>query len=241
MLVNGSATSQDISSLAVGPGHSVTAVYSGDAEVSASTATMTQRVSRSATTTEISSTALPSAVGEEVAFTVSVAAAAPGSGTPTGHVRFMVDGSDLGGPVDLVDGSATSAAISSLSPGTHRVSAVYDGDASFAGGGAELSQVVLNATTTTLTSSANPSVAGAPVTFTATVAPVLAGAGTPTGMVQFRYEGDALGDPVALVDGVATTPAISDLGVGARRITADYLGDDRFAGSRGELTQTVDP
>ena len=101
--------------------------------------------------------------------------------------------------------------------------------------------MVLNATTTTLTSSANPSVAGTPVTFTATVASVIPGAGTPTGTVQFRFEGDLLGDPVALVGGVATTPVISDLGVGSRRISADYNGDNRFAGSHGELTQTVDP
>jgi hypothetical protein len=70
---------------------------------------------------------------------------------------------------------------------------------------------------------------------------VIPGAGTPTGTVQFRFEGDALGDPVPLVGGAATAPATSALQVGSHPITADYSGDDRFADSRGELTQTVDP
>ncbi|MEP7339275.1 MAG: proprotein convertase P-domain-containing protein, partial [Acidobacteriota bacterium] len=49
-------------------------------------------------------------------------------------------------------------------------------------------------TITTITSSANPSIVGQAVTFTATVAP----AGAATGTVQFKDNGNALGAPVAV-------------------------------------------
>ena len=72
--------------------------------------------------------------------------------------------------------------------GPHRSGIV----ASFAGDGTnKLSQnsgdlvVSQTSTTTSLTSSANPSVFGQSVTFTATVAAVSPGSGTPTGTVNF--------------------------------------------------------
>ena len=65
-----------------------------------------------------------------------------------------------------------------------------------------MTQVVQNTTTTTLTSSANPSVQAAPVTFTARVAPT-SGIGAPTGSVTFSDGSTVLGT-VALSGGVAT-------------------------------------
>lgn len=82
--------------------------------------------------------------------------------------------------------------------------------------------------TTTLTSSANPSNPGEPVTCTATPSGDLRRRHAP-GTVQFRFEGDHLGEPVALVDGVATAPATSNINVGEHPIVAEYSGDDRFA------------
>src|SRR5208337_4724081 len=43
----------------------------------------------------------------------------------TGSIQFEIDGSNFGSPVALVNGSATSAAISSLSVASHTVSALY--------------------------------------------------------------------------------------------------------------------
>ncbi len=58
------------------------------------------------TTTTLSSLANLSDHGQSVSFTATVAPTT-GSGTPTGTVQFLIDGSDFGGPVSLVDGSAT--------------------------------------------------------------------------------------------------------------------------------------
>ena len=96
-------------------------------------------------------------------------------------------------------------------------------------------------TTTTLSPLANPPVYGQSVTFTATVAPNVAGSGTPAGTVQFLIDGSDFGSPVTLVNGSATSPAISSLSVASHTIEAVYSGDTDFAASTGTLTQTVNP
>src|SRR4030095_13447686 len=81
------------------------------------------------------------------------------------------------------------------------------------------------ATSTALASSVNPSDLGQSVTFTATVS---SGAGTPSGTVQFKDNGDNLGPPVALnASGVAQFTT-SSLTTGTHPITADYSGDGNF-------------
>ena len=89
------------------------------------------------------------------------------------------------------------------------------------------------ATTTAVTSSANPSVFNQSVTFTATVTPV-SGSGTPTGTVQFQADGANLGSAVTLNGGVATV-STSSLTVGTHPITAAYSGDANFDTSNGTL------
>jgi hypothetical protein len=100
-------------------------------------------------------------------------------------------------------------------------------------------------TLSTVTSSLNPSVFGQSVTFTATVTAVVPGAGTPPGTVQFKIDGFDFGSPKTLTSGSATSDATTSLAVGARSITAVYLGSTNFnatgAGSStaSVLTQTV--
>ena len=62
-------------------------------------------------------------------------------------------------------------------------------------------------TTATLTSSANPSVSCQSVTFTATVAAVAPGGGTPTGTIDFFDGGTTLLGSVTLSGGQATLEA----------------------------------
>lgn len=94
----------------------------------------------------------------------------------------------------------------------------------------------LAATTTTLTSSANPSVYGQSVTLTATVT------GTnPTGTVTFAEGPSVLCNVVALNAGTATcSVSASALDVGGHNLAATYSGDDANAPGTGALTQTVD-
>src|SRR5207245_1218502 len=118
-----------------------------------------------------------------------------GTVTPSGTVQFQIDGSDAGGPVSVTtSGGVTTASFSttSLAVGGHTVTASYSGDGSFVGSSATLAggQTVDQASTSTvLVSSANPSVFGQALTFTATISIGDPGAGTPTGTVQFQIDG----------------------------------------------------
>jgi hypothetical protein len=94
-------------------------------------------------------------------------------------------------------------------------------------------------TTTAVGSSANPSVAGDAVTFSATVSAAAAGLGVPTGAVTFYDGATALG--TAALDGAGqATLTTASLSAGAHAITAAYPGDPNFAPSSSTtLTQKV--
>src|SRR5207245_2456718 len=92
---------------------------------------------------------------------------------------------------------------------------------------------VKNSTTTAVVSSANPSLSGQSVTFTATVTP-----GTATGTVTFFDGGNNIGGG-ALSGGVATL-STSSLVLGNHTITAVYAGDANDLGSTSPvLVQAV--
>jgi hypothetical protein len=186
-----------------------------------------------ATTTKVTSSANPSAVGANVTFTATITPATTGGPPVTGTVTFTISG----GPTltgTVMNGQAT-ATTNALTFGTHTVTAMYSGDTTYISStSAPLTQSVLYASTTTLASSANPSVWGQPVTITATVAAVPPATGTPTGTVTFTIDGVA-GAPVALSGGKAsfTTAALAP---GTHSITAAYSGDSTFLPSNASLT-----
>jgi hypothetical protein len=117
--------------------HTVSAFYSGDANVSASSGSLpTETVTAPdlpATTTTLASSVSPSTLGQPVTFTATVA---PGgnAGIPSGSVTFTIDGvSQAPVPLQLVNGSdQATLSIGSLAQGTHTISAAYSGDSSFA-------------------------------------------------------------------------------------------------------------
>jgi hypothetical protein len=205
--------------------------------------------------TTVSSSSNPSALGQPVTFT-AVVTAQGFQGTPTGTVTFTIDGT-AEPPVALqvVDGSDQAAfSTSTLTAGTHTISATYNGDSTFAGSAvvSPLTQTVntskppgnSQATSTTVVSSTTPSEVGEAVTFTATVAPT-ASTGTPTGSVIFTIDGVA--EPPAslrMVNGRdQATFSIATLTPGTHTIGATYDGDATFAASTvaHPVTQTVLP
>ena len=104
------------------------------------------------------------------------------------------------------------------------------------------SQFSLQATTTAVTSSLNPSTLGKSVTFKAVVANPATG--TPTGTVTFTVDGQAEApSALAVVSGVdQATFSTGTLTVGPHTITAVYSGDTAFATSTSApLTQTINP
>src|SRR5262249_1903639 len=157
-------------SLAVGS-HAVTASFAGTGGFPDSTsAAVTEAVDRAATTVALGSSVNPAATGQAVTFTARVAVVAPGAGAPTGTVTFK-DGNLVLGTVAVGrDGTAT-LATSFAAAGGHVITAVYSGDSNFVGSSQSLTEQVNahNATTTSLSASANPARVGHPVTFTATI------------------------------------------------------------------------
>jgi hypothetical protein len=246
---SGVATTSAITNLTVGT-HTVSATYvallGGNFATSTGTLTGGQVVNPAATTTAVSSSSNPSVFGQGVTFTATVTATPPGAGTPTGTVNFSIDGGPAI-PVTLNgSGVATTSVISNLTVGNHSVAATYVATTNFASslGFLTAGQDVNPASTTTIvSSSANPSVFGQPVTFSATVMAVAPGTGTPAGTVNFSIDGGAA-IPVTLNgSGVATTSAISNLTVGTHTVSATYVATTNFATSTGTLTgnQVVNP
>ncbi len=225
--------------LAVGQ-HAITAVYGGGADFAASTSpVLDQTVSQASTTTTLSSSANPSAFGENVILTARVAGVAPGGGTLTGSVAFFDGATELGN-VAVSAGVAT-LSTSALALGSHSITAAYSGDANFVQSTSALVNQNVNqaSSSTIVTSSANPSAFGQSVTFTAQVATVSPGEGAPTGSVTFFDGATELGN-VAVNAGIAAFTS-SNLALGSHSITAKYSGDADFAASTAAaVSQGVD-
>jgi hypothetical protein len=218
--------------------HSITAIYGGDANFTGSTSpNLTQTVSNTASSSSVvASSNNPSIIGTAVTLTASVTSTV--TGTLTGTVTFQ-DGASALGTGTLSGGTATFTT-SGLTAGTHSITAVYSGDANFAGSTSPALMQTVNkvaSSTSVPASSNNPSIFGSAVTFTATVKPG-SGSGTPTGTVTFNDGATVLG-PGTLSGGTATLTT-SGLGAGVHSITAVYGGDASFASSTSPgLTQTV--
>jgi hypothetical protein len=84
-------------------------------------------------------------------------------------------------------------------------------------------------------SSANPALPGANVTFMMVASAVAPGAGTPTGTVNFRIDGNIAGSG-PLVGGLAAF-AINNLAHGSHTVAAEYEGDLNFTGTTNSLAQ----
>ena len=101
-----------------------------------------------------------------------------------------------------------------------------------------ITQPVLVPTTTTLTSSANPSVYRQPVTFTATVTPGLTTYGAVSGYVAFTVDGNTAVDEPVGSNGQAVYETTS-LSVGTHKVVATYLGTSVFATSQATIASQV--
>src|SRR6185369_17782226 len=116
------------------------------------------------------------------------------------------------------------------------VTGTDSGNYTFNSTAATTANITQGGTANLVTSSANPSAAGANVTFTASLTAVAPGVGTPTGAVQFRTNGVAAGAPITLSNGAASF-STALLSPGTNSITAEYAGDANFTGS----TSTMNP
>ncbi|MBI0295058.1 Ig-like domain repeat protein [Streptomyces sp. PRKS01-29] len=244
VLAGGAAIVAHTYASSLGSPYTITATYGGSDDFRSSVGTEAQTVPQSATTTMVSSAPEPSVVGQPVTFTATVAPVAPGGGSPTGTVTFDFGDGSAPAAAPVVGGLATAEHAYTTSAGSpYPVTATYGGDPDFTGSGDLVTHSVGRAPTTTAVISApDPSVAGEPVTLTATVAAVSPGAGTPTGTVTFD-PGDGTAPATApLTAGVATiTHVWADTSGSPYTVTADYGGDADFTASTGTDTHTVTP
>ncbi len=208
---------------------SIVATYAGNGNFGGSISpAVAHTVNTAATTTTITAdTPDPSTVNAAYTVSFTVAAAAPGAGTPTGNVTVS-DGTDS----CIAAASAGSCALTSTSVGAKTLVATYAGDANFAGSvsAGVAHQVNLIATTTTITS-VNPAtvVVGQPVTVGFTVS------GLATGNVTVS---DGTGG--SCVASVATgSCSFTPVSAGAKTITATYGGDLLHGGSSDTDALTV--
>jgi hypothetical protein len=153
--------------------------------------------------------------GGAVNLTGTVTAA---SGTASGTVTFY-DGGVVLGTWALSSGAA-SLASSMLVPGTHSLTAVYNGNSPYTTSTSTPVAVIVAsaATTTTLTPAAATVTAGSPVSVTVVVASAY---GTPAGTVTFYDGATLLGTGTLNSNGQAGYTA-SSLPVGTHNLTAVY-------------------
>jgi predicted outer membrane repeat protein len=186
----------------------------------------------------VGSSADPALPGQAVTFTAAVTSV---GGIPTGTVAFYDGSTELGTATLDGNGNATLTTWE-LGLGANDIIAVYSGDSTYANSAATLTQQVVQAgSTTSLSSSANPSPLGQPVTFTVTLGALDPNAGTPSGTVNF-YDGTTLLGTATLsvVNGqVQATFTTAALGLGTHDIIAVYSGDSIFANSATSLDETI--
>ncbi len=205
--------------------------------------------------------------GSPIAATISVSAAAGGSGTPSGDVAILPDSSSSAGiaassPFTLVDGVADGT-VGGLAAGLHQLYARYEGDTEFAGSTSIATPITITpaSTSSSLIASRTSMVYGESVTFTNLVE-TTSTAASPTGSVIFTdtTTGTVLGTvPVTATTDPGTGASIakaylnvpgSALTSGANSIAASYSGDGNYVASNasaltisyaGPFTVTISP
>jgi sugar lactone lactonase YvrE len=223
LATNGTAT-LTTSALGFG-GHSITAIYSGDAQHAASTSSpLSEQIVEPATAT-LTSSVNPAVAGVEVILTATILTSA--GQLPTGSVIFR-DGATVLGSAMLDGGGEAVWQTSSLAVGAHVISVSYAGDNNVAAASASMTETIANATTQVgLSVSANPETYASPLTLTVTVS---SNGGPATGSVTFLDGATTLGSAV-LNGQESASLTLSTLSPGTHTVLAEYAGDGRASAS----------
>jgi uncharacterized repeat protein (TIGR01451 family) len=217
--------------------HSITAMYGGSDSYMGSTSTpLTQLVQPGTTTTALTSSLNPASVGQNVIFTANVTGA---GATPTGTVTFQ-NGSFTLATVPLNSSGSAAYATSTLTVGSHNITASYSGDSNYGTSSALLTETIEKwSTKTSLQSSLNPSTYGQSLTFTATV--TSSSGNVVSGSVTFYNGSKALGTTALNSSGVSSfTTSRQALIAGSHAIKAVYGGSATYKSSTSpHLNQVI--
>jgi hypothetical protein len=214
--------------------YSLVADYSGDETYPAnSSAVFDLNVAVIKTSTTLEAAPNPAFVKQTVTFTAKVAADA-GHKVPNGIVTFKNGTETLHAAVLNAAGTAAYTT-DSLAAGSYTITAVYEGNKTFASSKSKAADLKIDAktvTTTTLAASSKSVVAATKVTLSATVKSAHGGI-EPAGTVTFLDGNKVIGKVTLSKTGTATL-ATSILAVGSNSIKASYggsLGDDSSVSS----------
>jgi hypothetical protein len=224
--------------------HTVAAAYSGAGSVAPSSASTSQTAGQGATTTTLRASNNPGGAGQQVTLTATVSVGAY-QGSIDGAVSFTSDGATIGGCASQpLTGAVATCVVTYPASGSHDVLASYAGTGQFAAStSAPLHEQVGSPTVTAISDSAQPSVSGQQVTYTASVGPAGQASGTPTGSVAFTDGGAPIAGcasvPLTTLSAACTT---GYPGPGSHPITATYGGDATFGSSTSPTpTHSVAP
>jgi sugar lactone lactonase YvrE len=234
--------------VAVTASNSFTAVYSGDANFLGSTSQALVPYPPVVSSLMLTGSPNPAQLGQPVKFTavIQTGGGLPSSATPTGSVQFY-DGTRVLGSSGVSNRQATYTA-TALAGGTHTITAVYSGDATFPPASAALALIVSAPITMNVTAAPPAAVYGQPITLTVTVGAtsVPAGLSPPTGQVTVLLEASTPFSPntklgtVNLASGIATLN-LNSLPTGALYIDAQYSGDSTWPATARQLPLIISP
>ncbi len=186
---------------ASGSSNTAGAIYLGDATYAPSSSSFTGiNVTKAPTTTTLAASLNPVGQSQTVTLTATVTPA-----TATGTIQFSGAGGVIGSATLSNGTAAFSTSFASPIAGPITLSATYQGDASnLTSTSANLTITVLASTGVAISSSQNPSQAGGPVTFTASLT-----RSTATGTVQFLDGSAVLGTGTVSVGSTSFTTSFT--------------------------------
>lgn len=233
--LNSQGVAQFASSGLIAGTHSISAIYSGDAQNASSTSGfLVETVSSQSTLNTLTSSINPSEVAQSNTFSAQISGA--DGVIPSGTVAFSFNGTVVPPIVRLQAGQANISKSLSTA-GSRSIAAVYSGDGNSQPSTSTTLTQVVNAqpSQVLLTSSHNPATLSQSITYVAAVTGQFGGA--PTGSVTLSVNGTAVATS-SLSNGQASfTTAFSSLG--AETISATYSGDSNNLPGSSTLTQIV--
>jgi len=151
--------------------HWVTATYNGDGTHPIASATRIQKIHSNASTTVASVSTSPSPYGQPVVLGATVSSVPVASGTPTMQcaIADASNGNKVLGQMALDGSSHMQVTVSNLTPGTHQIIGIYNGDTQFAASTSAPQALVIQGLTA-FTVSPSTVIGGNSVTGTVTIA-----------------------------------------------------------------------
>jgi Bacterial Ig-like domain (group 3) len=251
-VASGMAVSAALSFTAAGM-YSISASYSGDGTYGATVSPgipLTVTGLTSVTAVTVSNTSIP--VGSSESFNIAVSAGT-GAGTPTGVVRVSITSANTSVlfSVPLLNGVATTPAITFPAVGSYTVTASYHGDTVFSPSnvtGPGITVTRLPSVVLLFAISPSSIGVGGGVSYQVTLQGTAQGTGVvlvpvPTGPIQLYSNGVSLGAPFAASTagtfGFPQSPYNVFSTAGTYSITASFAGDSYWAPATTNLPATV--